>query len=157
MKTNRKKIVISALIIGCMLFCTAAVFLLTGCERTEKDVREYIKINSEIEVPIDSEIVYHIYDDATFLTGRRAQYTVFKFENEPTNWLKENTFSEGRDENFEMYFMSSLAFLPVETEEIPGEFFPEFEKDYLWLETNSSVYFFYNIQNFMLIVSIAGH
>ena len=53
--------------------------------------------------------------------------------------------------------MSSLAFLPVETEEIPDEFFPEFEKDYLWLETNSSVYFFYDIQNFMLIVSIAGN
>ena len=150
-------VVKNLIFLGVTAILALCMFLLAGCERTEKDVREYIKINSEIEVPIDSEIVYHIYDDATFLTGRRAQYTVFKFENEPTNWLKENTFSEGRDENFEMYFMSSLAFLPVETEEIPDEFFPEFEKDYLWLETNSSVYFFYDIQNFMLIVSIAGH
>ena len=151
----RKKIIYFGLVAVMLL----SVFGLKACtNRNEyKYARERIEDLTEIEVPIDSEIVYHIYDDATFLTGRRAQYTVFKFENEPTNWLKENTFSEGRDENFEMYFMSSLAFLPVETEEIPDEFFPEFEKDYLWLETNSSVYFFYDIQNFMLIVSIAGN
>lgn len=122
-----------------------------------KYARERIEDLTEIEIPIDSEIVYHSLDDAAFKNGRRAQYTVFKFESEPTNWLKENIFSEGRDEDFEIYFMSSLDFLPVKIEEITDKFFPKFEKEYLWLRTNSGVYFFYDIKNFILIVSIAGH
>lgn len=122
-----------------------------------KYARERIEDLTEIEIPIDSEIVYHSLDDAAFKNGRRAQYTVFKFESEPTNWLKENIFSEGRDEDFEIYFMSSLDFLPVKIEEITDKFFPKFEKEYLWIRTNSGVYFFYDIKNFILIVSIAGH
>ncbi len=151
----RKKIIYFGIVAVILL----SVFGLKACTNKNeyKYARERIEDLTEIEVPIDSEIVYHSIDDAAFKNGRRAQYTVFKFESEPTNWLKENIFSEGRDEDFEMYFMSSLDFLPVKIEEITDKFFPKFEKEYLWLRTNSGVYFFYDIKNFILIVSIAGH
>ena len=151
----RKKIIYFGIVAVILL----SVFGLKACTNKNeyKYARERIEDLTEIEVPIDSEIVYHSIDDAAFKNGRRAQYTVFKFESEPTNWLKENIFLEGRDEDFEMYFMSSLDFLPVKIEEIPDKFFPKFEKEYLWLRTNSGVYFFYDIKNFILVVSIAGH
>ena len=75
----RKKIIYFGLVAVMLL----SVFGLKACtNRNEyKYARERIEDLTEIEVPIDSEIVYHSRDDATFLTGRRAQYTVFKFEN----------------------------------------------------------------------------
>lgn len=127
---------------------------LIGCESNDKTARERIKDITNIEVPSDSKILYHHIDN-DFVNGRHAQYTVFKFEKEPVNWLKENVFLDGRDSENERYFLDYFGFTTLEIEEIPNEYIPNFENDHLWLRTQN-VYLFYYSNKLMLAVFIAG-
>ena len=139
---------------------TMCFSFLCGCanKKSEDEIaRNIIMQETKIEVPINSEIVYHVRDKTGFLTGRNAQYTVFYFESEPTDWLNENSFETGRNEEFEMYFRAGSETLPIEKEEIPKDFFPDFEREYIYMRTVSSVEFVYVPQKQILIVQISGY
>lgn len=131
-----------------------SIFVLTGCTNKEEESRNRIKDITTIDVPNDSTIAYHHYDDV-FVNGRRAQYTVFVFEEEPTNWLDENDFISIKDYENEGYFLEYFGFLTLEIEDIPNEYLQDFELDYLWIRTEN-VYFFYYPTKLMLTVFIAG-
>ena len=155
MKT--KKIFILATISMVITMCFS---FLCGCanKKSEDEIaRNIIMQETKIEVPINSEIVYHVRDKTGFLTGRNAQYTVFYFESEPTDWLNENSFETGRNEEFEMYFRAGSETLPIEKEEISKDFFPDFEREYIYMRTVSSVEFVYVPQKQILIVQISGY
>lgn len=125
------------------------IFLLSGCTRTEKNVRQYIKNTSEIEVPTDSKLVYQYYQ--SFFQGLSPQYAVFQFETDPVKWLNENAFSEEKNEEFESYFdgaVHSWAETPF-----PEEYIPTFTGSYFWLKTKV-VYFVYSPDNKRLTVFI---
>lgn len=131
------------------IFMALCMFLLAGCERTEKDVREYIKGTSEIEVPTDSELVYLYYQ--TYFQDLDPQYTVFQFETDPLEWLNENDFSREKNNEFESYFngaVHSWAETPF-----PEEYIPTFSGSYFWLKTKF-VYFIYSPDNKWLTVFI---
>lgn len=130
------------------IFMALCVFLLAGCERTEKDVREYIKFNSEIEVPTDSELIYQYY--RSVFQDLDPQYTVFQFETDPLEWLNENAFSEEKNEKFERDFNSSIR---REESPFPEEYIPTFSGSYFWLKTKV-VYFIYSPDNKWLTVFI---
>ena len=139
------------------LFCFSCFF---GCvpQKSEDEIaRDRIKSLTEIEVPVESKIVYHHREPTKFVTGRRAMYTVFEFESEPTDWLSENSFNKEKNSEFERFFPCVFDFLPVKREEIPQEFLPNFEESYYYLRTTNSVYFLYIPKRFMLIVGIPGH
>ncbi len=143
-------IVLSAVCFVCFFGCNS--------QKSEDEVaRDRIISLTAIEVPVDSKIVYHSRDSEKFLTGRRAMYTVFEFEREPTDWLSENSFKKEKNSEFEQFFPSVFNFLPVKSEEIPQEFLPNFEESYYYLSTINNVYFVYNPKRFMLIVGIPGH
>ena len=131
------------------IFMALCVFLLAGCARTEKDVREYIKFNSEIEVPTDSELVYVYYQ--TYFQDLDRQYAVFQFKTDPLEWLNENDFSEEKNEKFEIDFHSAVHSW-AETP-FPEEYIPTFASSYFWLKTKF-VYFIYSPDNKWLTVFI---
>ena len=76
-------------------------------------------------------------------------YTVFIFEQEPTDWLNESEFFKEKDEEFERktkeavnrYFEFSKNATPEDAEflgsgltVLPEEYLPDFEKEYWWKE-----------------------
>lgn len=135
--------------LGVTAILALCMFLLAGCERTEKDVREYIKGTSEIEVPTDSELVYLYYQ--TYFQDLDRQYAVFQFETDPLEWLNENAFSGEKNNEFENYFngaVHSWAETPF-----PEEYIPTFSGSYFWLKTKF-VYFIYSPDNKWLTVFI---
>ena len=134
---------------GMAIFMAFCLFFLTGCAWKEKDVREYIKNASEIEVPADSELVYQYYQ--TYFQDLNRQYAVFQFETDPVNWLNENAFSEEKNEKFESDFYGSIHTW-AETP-FPEEYIPTFEGSYFWLKTKV-VYFTYSPDSKRLTVYI---
>ena len=142
-------VVKNLIFLGVTAILALCVFLLAGCERTEKDVRGYIKGTSEIEVPTDSELVYLYYQ--TYFQDLNRQYAVFQFETDPLEWLNENAFSEEKNEKFESDFngaVHSWAETPF-----PEEYIPTFSGGYFWLKTKF-VYFIYSPDNKWLTVFI---
>ena len=153
MKRLVKEIISFLLIVLCLISSTGCV----NKKSEEEIARDRIISLTAIEVPVESKIVYHSRDPEKFLTGRRAMYTVFEFESEPTDWLNENSFNKEKNSEFEQFFPSVFDFLPVKREEIPQEFLPNFEESYYYLRTTNRVYFVYIPKSFMLIVGIPGH
>ena len=71
---------------------------LVGCTAIEeKEARSRIKGCFDIEVPKEAKMVYNYYQSWQESIG----YTVFIFEQEPTDWLNESEFLKEKDENFE--------------------------------------------------------
>lgn len=155
-----KKVRKITIAITSFLVLITSFFCLFGCvqKKSEDEIaRDRIISLTEIEVPIESKIVYHSREATKFLTGRRAMYTVFEFESEPTDWLNKNSFNKEKNSEFERFFPSVFDFLPVKREEIPQEFLPNFEESYYYLRTTNRVYFVYIPKSFLLIVGIPGH
>lgn len=129
----------------------------TGCFNEEKKARRYIKSTSGIEIPEDAEMVYN-YRQSCF-QERDRQYTLFRFENEPKEWLTENAFCEEKNTDFEEDFIRSLKGGHSETP-ISKEFNPDFDSLYFWLnvqETERSLdreFFVYFPNQLKLIVYI---
>ena len=139
---------------GMAIFIALCLFLLTGCTN-EHDVRSTISHNTGIEIPEEARVLYH-YCDTTFHPGRHENYTVFEFEKEPANWLKENNFSTEKDTSYEDDFLNAgFGLLELHfSENIPEEYIPDFEKPYLWLETQL-IYFAYFTETLRLFVFIS--
>lgn len=169
MKTLRNRTLftvdIIALLICCILFVGMAF---SGClseEERQKRGIGLIKEYTEIEVPIDSKTLFR-YADNAFANGRHELLTVFEFENEPTDWLKENKFLRSDDEtknedgygtlvgSNKGYFFDYFDIEKIDKKGIPEEYVPDFEIPYLWLRT-SNVYFFYYPDTLRRIVYIA--
>ena len=141
-----------------LLLCLA--FSIVGCfrEKSEEEIaRNKIERLTGIEIPMDAEIVYHIREEDKFLNGRRFMYTVFQFESEPTDWLNENSFSKEENDEIEWHYSGGFDLSPVEKEEIPEKFLPDFKDEYYPLLTENFVYFVYIPRNCMLTVLIPGH
>lgn len=149
-----RKILLPFFVAITCIFC----FCECSVQKSENEIaRDRITDLTGVEVPKKTTIVYHSREPDKFLNGRRSMYTVFAFESEPTEWLNDNSFNKEKDREFEMYFLGGFDFLPVEKEEIPKKYLPDFEENYYFLRTENNVYFVYIPQNLMLAVLIPGH
>ena len=135
-----------------MLFGTLAIA--TGCgESSDAPIRRIEELTG-VTLPNDAVILYHHIDRA-FVNGRRAQYTVFEFEEKPVDFLLENNFLEGRNSDHERVLTERFGFLRLKVEDIPAKFRPCFENEYLWLEKRN-VFFTYFIEQQILTVYVVG-
>ena len=138
---------------GMAVFIALCLFLLTGCVN-EHNIRLVISQATGIEIPEEARVLYH-YCDTTFHPGRHENYTVFEFEKEPVDWLKENNFSTEKDTSYEEDFLN-VGFGLLDrhfSENIPKEYIPDFENQYEWLEINRT-YFAYFTEQLRLIVFV---
>ena len=134
------------------------VFGLSGCTYREKEARELIKHYTEIEIPKDSKMVYRI-SCGSFDQGRNDQYRVFEFTEEPVDFLESNDFSEDEDGKIKELFLEHLKtsyymYWTGKRKQISSEFLPDWENDYLCLETRL-VFFFYFPSQLRLIVFVS--
>ena len=141
---------------------------LVGCTAIEeKEARSRIKGCFDIEVPKEAKMVYNYHQSWQESIG----YTVFIFEQEPTDWLNESEFLKEKDENFESktketvntYFEFSKNATPEDTEflgsgltVLPEEYIPDFEKEYWWRRDieRDGVALIYVPEKLMLVFSI---
>ena len=87
------------------------------------------------------------------VSGRPAQYTVFKFDIVPNDWLRENDFGKEKDVSFESYMNIRDNLKDDEMESI---YLPDFKDEYFWKVAGKHVYFYYNLESQLLMVYIAG-
>ena len=143
---------------------------LVGCSSIEeKEARSRIESCFDIEVPKDAKMVYNHYQSWQESTG----YTVFIFEQEPTDWLNESEFIKEKDEDFERKTKETVdSFFKFSNrtlgdgggcsgkgvKDLSQEYVPNFEKEYLWKEDKrdeaDSVALIYVPEKLMLVFSI---
>lgn len=142
-----------------ILLTTIIIFLgfSSGCTNKDLSARSRISDLSEIDIPSNSEIVFNHKEDVFFpVPGRRTQYTVFEFEELPIEFLHDENFQDEKDVDFEELFdWEFISF--SHTFDIPNEYHPNWDIEYLWLDTSSGIYFVYFIESNLLIVYIVGN
>ena len=152
-----------------LMLCMSISF--AGCDLIEeKDARSRIKGFFKVEIPKEAKMVYNYYQSWQESIG----YTVFTFEQEPTDWLIESEFLKEKDEEFERkikeavntYFEFSKNAAPEDAElfgsglrVLPEEYLPDFEKKYLWKEHKrdneaDSIALIYVPEKLMLVYSV---
>lgn len=159
MRVNKKRIgcFIIVLVVLALLAFTIAFFGfgIPDLGRAEKAERRLIKEITNIEVPQNTRMLYRYDVDLLFpVHGRQTGYSVYQFDSEPTDWLKENGFSNEPNEEFSSYFQSCIPDW-ISSQPISQEYIPDFSKPYYWLQTQKSkVYFVYQPDKLMLMVFI---
>lgn len=153
MQKTKKRIlsfVIALGIIAILVFMVLFVFYgIPDLGRAERNIRLWIKANTETEIPENSQMVYDYQGDRGLSPGRSLEYYVFEFDSAPDDWLEEDGFSN--EANEEMKGKISRL-VPGEDNAIPTEYVPDFEKSYYWLQAPGSVYLVYQPDNNMLMV-----
>ena len=80
---------------------------------------------TEVEVPSEVKILYHSIN-SNFVNGRHSQYSVFKFKEEPIDFLSINNFNEGNDTTIEEYFEYYIKTLHIRYEDVPVQYHVNF-------------------------------
>lgn len=106
-----------------------AKYMLYGYQITLEDVSEELLEDWDVELPENSELIYAIENRG--FTGDGERYYIIQFEEEPTELISDFTF--GPDNDFESTVENDLGLLERGAEqEIPTEYIPDWETDYLW-------------------------
>ena len=146
-----------------LLILISCIFTFAGCECS--NIFDCLKRhNIDTTLLIDYKIVCDIKGE-TF-TGRAHSYGVMVFENEPTAFLqsfstdKSEGFSSDKNEKFENLINTSFSTL-----EIPNEYRPNWNKDYIWyvgggidqIYFSDTLFMIYFPNDLKLIVCETGH
>lgn len=154
MQKTKKRILsfaIALIIIAILVFTVMFVFFgIPDLGRKENNARRWIKANTDIEIPKNSEMVYRYKNKDVFfpVPGRLPRYYVFKFDSEPSEWLEKTSFSKERNKEFESDFNVPDWMI----EELSEDYIADFEKPYYWLDAPELIYFVYNPNKLILIV-----
>ena len=148
-KVFRKTAIIAIAVV--MLFGTLAI--VAGCGEFNTAPIRRIEQLTGVTLPDDAVILYH-HIDRGFVNGRRAQYTVFGFEEKPADFLLENNF-RGHEEWTTFGSPSPSIIYQYRTLNIPSKFLPVWEDEFLWHMTQN-VYFIYFIEQQILTVYVVG-
>ena len=145
-----KKKLICILLGIVFIFCSSISFM--GCSKNKEYeyAKERIETRTGIAIPQDIETVYHFYK---YGFQDYVQYTYYKFENTPTDWLNENSFMEEKKEEFERdfhSFWSGWHWSPV-----PEEYQPNFENNYCPVRKGND-FLIYFPDELVLIVFLTG-
>lgn len=139
------------------------IFAFTGCGNSH--IIDSLKRHSvDTDLLSDYEIVCDIKGE-TF-TGRANSYGVLVFENEPTAFLqsfsvdKTDGFSSDKNKEFENLIDTSFTDL-----EIPNEYCPDWDEDYIWYVSGGfdkiyyadTLFMIYFPNDLKLIVCETGH
>ena len=124
-----------------------------GCKNEEapETVRQEVKARTGIDIPENTEVVYHFHDSG-FQFYRR--YTCFKFEENPAELLENNSFVEGQNQELETefnYFYDHWRNNPV-----PNEYKANFEESYYALRKGNDFLVFFP-ETLLFIVYITGY
>ena len=146
-------IVVVALVVACLLGYGIYMFVDYENPQGEKFARRRIAALFGFEVPKEGKMVYHYLQN--YFQDRDQQYTVFEFENDPSEFLNENGFSGVKNKEFEIDFKGQFWKPERFPDELIAEYIPNFEKPYLYFETDH-MYLIYAPTNHQLMVFISA-
>ena len=139
-------------IIACFVM-GIAVLPAAWCGDSDPTGKERISSMTGIEMPSGLSVMYHYIQEKGFGPGCAAQYSVYKFESDQTEWFIKNSFRKGRNGEFERNMKISMNMIS-DINKIPDEYCPGFGDEYYYLMKNG-VELLYKSINRMLFVSIA--
>ena len=153
---RKKWIKVLSLLFSVMLLCVGVV----GCSEPSpyemaEEARDTTKRITGIEIPSDTELVYRYIGNKGFAPGRASRYYVFKFEEEPTEWLTNNSFDKNGNDYVEDFYYHFERFLEVA--KIPQKHLPSYEKNYFCFEISMNYCFFYDLEDLLLLVCLRGY
>ena len=133
---------------------------LVGC--TDNNQKENVitatEKNTGVRIPQECKLLYNYTPENLNIfpvPGRDEDYFVFEFENEPTEFLVENGFSNEKSVDYEEELLRG-AFGLMElsmAEKIPEEYMLDFDSQYFWLEMKG-YYFTYFTGTQRLIIFV---
>ncbi|MFA5659929.1 MAG: hypothetical protein WC968_00830 [Bacilli bacterium] len=132
---------------------------LVGCASKENEARNRIKNYTNIEIPDNGEMVFHQKEDV-FIHGIISSYTVFSFEEKPSEFLSVPPFEEGPNKNFEDEYNNAfnVYYKPNYTSrDVPEEYHVDWTNNYFYYKhVWEEVYFIYMENSQLLIVHVVG-
>lgn len=81
---------------------------------------------------------------------------MFKFEEKPVDFLSYWGFSNGRSTSFEEDYSRDIGFMTIDVDDIPSQYRPNWEKEYLYFFSFTNAYFTYFTEDQLLMVFIVG-
>lgn len=128
-KNNSLRIFIAMIVVSLILVISMGSSCVIFQKITIEDVAERLKNDWEIELPENSELIYTTKHLG--FTGDGKRYYVVDFKEESVEFIE--NFNTERDEEFENHVKTWIEEIILVTEtEIPVEYKPDLEKEYLW-------------------------
>ena len=130
-KKNLKQFLIVLSLLAAIIAAIAIPLAATSDIRAEKKrlrenqyAKDQVKWDTGITIPDDVEVIFNFSQ-----VGRApVHYIVFKFNEEPLTWLKDNGFQKSKNEEFEWFW----SFGPYMKDYVPKEYHPNFNNEYYW-------------------------
>ena len=114
--------------------------------------------NTDVRIPQECKLLYNYTPENLNIfpvPGRDEDYYVFEFENEPTEFLEENGFSDEKSVDYEEELLRGgfgLMELSM-AEKIPEEYMLDFDSQYFWLEMKGYYFtYFTDMQRLIIFV-----
>lgn len=135
-----------------LLLCTVSN---SGCSYYDYQITNLIRDETAITIPKDAHIIYHLSGD--YLVGRRQDYTTFKFDDEPRDFID---LFHPEDEVFEEHFQSDLILNFSDKNhklKIPTKYLPDLTQEYVYIwMVDIGAYFVYQTESQMLVVFLVA-
>ncbi len=153
---NIKKI----LTIGLAVLLMLCMSFVVGC--TDNNQKENVitatEKNTGVRIPQECKLLYNYTPENLNIfpvPGRDEDYYVFEFENEPTEFLEENGFSDEKSVDYEEELLrGGLGLMELSmAEKIPEEYMLDFDSQYFWLEMRGYYFtYFTDMQRLIIFV-----
>ena len=148
------------LTIGLVLLLMLCMGFVVGC--TDNNQKENVitatEKNTDVRIPQECKLLYNYTPENLNIfpvPGRDEDYYVFEFENEPTEFLEENGFSDEKSVDYEEELLRGdfgLMELSM-AEKIPEEYMLDFDSQYFWLEMKGYYFtYFTDMQRLIIFV-----
>ena len=146
--------------IGLALLLMLCMGFVVGC--TDNNQKENVitatEKNTDVRIPQECKLLYNYTPENLNIfpvPGRDEDYYVFEFENEPTEFLEENGFSDEKSVDYEEELLRGdfgLMELSM-AEKIPEEYMLDFDSQYFWLEMKGYYFtYFTDMQRLIIFV-----
>ncbi len=148
------------LTIGLALLLMLCMGYVVGCtDNNQKgNVITATEKNTGVRIPQECKLLYNYMPENPNIfpvPGRDEDYYVFEFENEPTEFLEENGFSDEKSVDYEEELLRGgfgLMELSM-AEKIPEEYMLDFDSQYFWLEMKGYYFtYFTDMQRLIIFV-----
>lgn len=148
------------LTIGLALLLMLCMGFVVGCtDNNQKgNVITATEKNTGVRIPQECKLPYNYTPENLNIfpvPGRDEDYYVFEFENEPTEFLEENGFSDEKSVDYEEELLRGgfgLMELSM-AEKIPEEYMLDFDSQYFWLEMKGYYFtYFTDMQRLIIFV-----
>ena len=146
------------LTIGLALLLMLCMGYVVGCtDNNQKgNVITATEKNTGVRIPQECKLLYNYMPENPNIfpvPGRDEDYYVFEFENEPTEFLEENGFSDEKSVDYEEELLRGgfgLMELSM-AEKIPEEYMLDFDSQYFWLEMKGYYFTYFKYMQRLII------